>query len=420
MQAHSNNLKHILALFFVFLVLKSIAYFSPIFLSQITTPILYGEFEYSLNLGVVMLGVISFGLPSSYAYFIMKNNRYELLPLFHLHFIIFSFLLLITFVLFPALIGNSLFGALIIGTAMADQVLLANMLKANGKNVMSILVDTGVYLILGLLVVLGTTQVISFTKELWFLSILFSHLIVVLVVHIKGLKGLKQISATLFIELYSFGILVLITAPLVTLLTNSTRIYIEYFKNISEVGFYSFYFRIAAVLLLIYRVLSILLFRKLFLEDHIKLDGLFRVILSALGGVTILSIIVLQFPVLDFFNFTDKAYLAYYSLLPLMFFQVLFWINTAFFESVLIREKLVKQFIFLLIVILSLLLATLQLIDTYGELSLKLIVIINTWAIFGLFLGQQYILIRKKIYYKKSIRIHLLFGMLYAMYLVFV
>lgn len=417
-QNHISQIKGLIGLLVVFLILKSVAYFAPLLLIQIISPILYGEFEYSLNLGVILVGLFSFGLPSAYAYFVMKNKRTDLIPIFHLHFILLAFLLLISLLIYPSLLSNSVFGALIIGVAMSDQILVSNMLKANGRNIISVVVDTGIYLVLGVLVFLGLAEYISFTKELWFLSILITHLLFVIIVHARGIQKIKEISKASIIELYSFGLLILITAPLLTLITNSTRIYIEYFNDISEVGFYSFYFRLAAILLVIYRVLYILLFRKLFLENHVKLDLYFTIIIGLLGIASLGLVLVLNSPLSTYIVSSDSPYYPYYHLLPMMFFQVIFWINASFFEAILIREKQVKQFILLLVIILTVLLSTFQLISVYWELSLKLIVIINTWAIFILFLGQQYILIRKKIYYKKTIILHLVFGMIYALFLI--
>lgn len=417
-QKNKNQIKGVAGLIIVFVILKSIAYFSPLFLSQQISPLFYSEFEYSVNLGVILIGFFSFGLPSAYAFFVMKNKREDLLPLFHLHFTILAFLLVITTLILPSLLSNNIFGGFIIGAAMADQVLVANILKAKGRNNLSVVVDTGVYIVLGVLVILIISGFIGFTKELWFLSILIAYSIFAVKMHVLKINKINEIRKTSIIELYGFGLLIFITAPLITLLTNSTRVYIEYFNDISDVGFYSFYFRLAAIVLIIYRVLYILLFRKIFMENHDKLDKYFVIILSLLGFFALTFAIVFN-AVISNFIVKKSVYNDHHDLLPLILFQVIFWINTAFFEGILIRERQLKQFILVLVIQLAIMLIIMHLTRTYGLLSLRSIVIINTWAIFCLFLGQQFILIRKKIFYKKTIIIHLFFGMIYGFYLTF-
>ena len=94
----------ILSLILVFGLLKLLVYFAPLLLSVVLeSEIKFGEFEYSFNLSQTLTGAFSMGLASAYAYFILKKNRLDLKPIFHLHFILLTALLCLIALVFPSL-----------------------------------------------------------------------------------------------------------------------------------------------------------------------------------------------------------------------------------------------------------------------------------------------------------------------------
>ena len=417
---YKGQLRSIGILMVVFVLLKSVAYFSPLLLSKITSPKDFGEFEYLLNVGMMLSSIISIGLPGAYAYFVMKHGKTEFAPIFHLHFIILSILICVPAVVIPGLLSNVFFGAFVISVAFADQIMVASILKAEGKNIVSVIVDTGIYLLLSFLLALIFFSSIAFSIELWIMVIIVGQVTFSFLFHGSYLKNLSVPKKSYLKEIYGFGILILITSPLFILATNSTRIYIEHFIGYTEVGVYSYFFRIAALMLLLYRVLSILMFRRMFLEDHVKLDKKIAVIMLFIAlmgmGMYILSLSSLMNYVVS----TESDYYHYAYLFPLMIFQIIFWINTAFFESLLTREKLMKHFIFLLLFIILSLVLSLGIADYFTSISLRTIIIVNTYIIFLLFYGQQWLLRRRNIYYKKAMLIHSILGGIFTIYVSFI
>jgi hypothetical protein len=409
-----ERIYQILSLILVFGLLKLLVYFAPLLLSVVLeSEIKFGEFEYSFNLSQTLTGAFSMGLASAYAYFILKKNRLDLKPIFHLHFIVLTALICLIALVFPSLLDNLYFGSIIIAVALADQLLISGILKLSGQNNKSVIIDTGVYIILFVFVLLTYFKIIDFSFRLWFLSILISLVLTCLFYHLKNIKGFKVIISKQFFELYKYAGLILISGPLVVLLSVSTRLYIEWLIDFKSVGLYSLYFRLASFVLIIYRIASILLYRKIFIDEHLKLDKYYSIIISSLFIINILIFYSLPYVLSNFmsnfkYDFTENKTLILCSL-----FQVTFWINTAVFEAVLQRENLVKHFIFTLLLFGLILAGGLTLINIFNFISLELIVWYNTLIIYLLFFGQQYILMKKGVYYKKSLTVHLIQGAIF-------
>ena len=412
--ANKERIYQILSLILIFGFLKLLVYFGPLLLSIVLkSEINFGKFEYSLNLSQTLTGAFSMGLASAYAYFILKKNRLDLKPIFHLHFVVLTALLCLSVLILPSLLDNLYFGAIIIAVALADQILISGILKLSGQNNKSVIIDTGVYIILFVFVLLIYFKIIDFSFKLWFLLVLLSLVLTSLFYHLKNIKGFKLLISNQFFELYKYAGLILISGPLVVLLTVSTRLYIEWLIDFESVGVYSLYFRLSSFVLIIYRIATILLYRKIFIDEHVKLDKYYSRIISSLFILNILLFSSLPYISNNFlsrlgYDFTESKTLILYCL-----FQVTFWINTAVFEAVLQRENLVKQFIFILLLSGLILICGLALMNIYNFISLELIVWFNTFIIYFLFFGQQYILIKKEVYYRQSLIVHLVQGSLF-------
>jgi len=412
------SIKKLLMLVVVFVGLKGLAFVSPLLVSQISSsPSDYGAFEYAFNLGTTLMGVFAMGLSASYAYFILKHDNKELTPVFHVHFVVLTGLLLLSYIIMPSLAENIYFLAIVTGVIMANQIMVSSILKVNGKNNLSILADTGIYIVLTVLVVVLYVFEQSFSKVVWSVTLLMTLLVFTLLYHLKRCAGFRQVSWLSASELYKFGLLVVIASPLVFLITNNTRIYVSHFMGMETVGFYSFFFRLASVLLLVSRLIHILLFRRFFVSEHDKLDRYLALSSVGLGGIVFFALLLFQSPLGDWFLSYFPEYADHAYLLPFCFFQVIFWIGTSFFEAILVREKLMKPFIVLLVITVLFLLATLQLFAIYSVLNLTTLIAINTGYILLLFAGQQWILAKQKIFYRKTWAVQGIMGTLFLLFL---
>ncbi|SDL80795.1 hypothetical protein SAMN04488034_1138 [Salinimicrobium catena] len=397
-------LKQVFLLFLVFGFVKSLVYFAPLGVNEVVNSVnKFGIFEYSLNLGQTVAGVFSMGLAGAYAFFIFKQKRLELQPVFHLHFIIITLALFIAAVLFPGLLNNIYFGAILIGTAFAEQMFLSAVLKFSSRNKTAVIIDSSVYIVLSIVLVFSFFHIFTFSMEIWFSSILVFLLLLSLFYHWRHIKGVLKINRSEFHEIYKFGGLIVLAGPLLVLITSSTRLFIEHFSTLEKVGIYSFYFRLASFVLIFSRVIGILLLKRMFVSSHKVLDKYYS---SAMTFLFLLSILIYWIlPVLLQNNFPqfDNTYEKYSGLFLICFFQIVFWINTSLFEPILQRENQMKSFLVLLAGFLFLLFLGFSLLELLNLITLENLVWMNTLIIFLLFFGQQFILWKNAIVYKKSL-----------------
>ena len=407
--------KSLLKLLIVFIFFKVLTFLSPILVNEIIDSVTeYGEFELSLNLAQALTGVFAMGFPAAYAYFVITLKRKNVKSIFHLHFLILSSILCLVSLLIPSLLSNIYFGSFILGTALANQIFLSSVLKLNNQNIIAVILDSGVFIILSVLVILDYLNIINFTLNLFFVANLML-LFFTLIYHLKNIKGFEYININVVKEIYAYGILVVISAPILVLITASSRLYIGYFLSIEDVSIYSIFIRITSVIFILSRVFAIMLYRKMFAETHEKLDKIYSTILVIY--LIVVTIIYLLLPNVLFgrYEVFTNYYIQNSSLFLLCLFQVTFWINTSLFEPIIVRENKILQFILLLVIVFVLMISCLFLINQQGKLSLNSLVIVNTFAIFFLFCGQIQIIKRQIIFYKRTFFVHLFTGFLFIL-----
>lgn len=407
-------IKRIISLMFIMGLLKSLVYIAPLGVNEVLNSITeFGTFEYALNLGQTLMGVFSMGFAGAYAFFVLKKERENLKPIFHFHFIVLTTCLVFAVLISPALLGNIYFGASILGVAFADQLLLSSVLKLSGKNKTSVLLDTGVYIVMTLIVIAVYFDIFKFSLEIWFGSILSLLILNSLFNHSRQLGTRNKVTKKDILDLYKYGGLIVIAGPLLVLITSNTRLYIEYFSTFENVGMYSFYFRLSSFVLIFYRVLGILLYRKIFIDDHKTLDKYYSLIILGLFFLNLFLFLILPLILTGRYEEFTLTIVQYRWLFLLCFFQVTFWINSSLFEPILQRENKMKHFIVLLAGCVTLLFGSLYIFKQFNLISLLNIVWVNAFIIFLLFCGQQWILWRNNIIYKRSIMVHGTIGLFF-------
>ncbi|WP_144604274.1 MULTISPECIES: hypothetical protein [Algoriphagus] len=398
----------------LFALVKSVSYLAPLGVATlISSEFEYGQFEYSLNLGQMLTGVFSAGLVGSYAFYVLKNDKISLKPVFHFHFVFLIAVLILTAVTISSFLTNPIFGAFILGVAFADQVVISGILKSNGRNSFSIIADTSVYIVMSILLCLMYNGFAEFSIRLWHISILISLFLSSVFYHIPRCRGYRDVSFQSIKEIYKFGGLILISGPLIILLSSSTRLFIEYFGSFEDVAAYSLYFRFAGLSLLAFRFIGILMFRGFFLEKHEILDKKYFKIILLILLINLIFATVFTWISSPLFSFLEFNIVPDLKIFILCLFQVVFWINTALFESSMQREQKVKEFILLLIVFVVGLIFTLYTISQLFQLNVLMILVINNVILWLFFYGQQYILRRRQIVYSLTTRVHTGIGILF-------
>lgn len=401
---HKDKFKSVFYVFLAFVVAKALTFLIPIkIFDLVESEAEYGYFEYALNLGQTITGFLAMGLSGSYAYFITKNDRTELIPAFHLHFSLLSALIVSSAIVYWPLMNSLVFKGLIIGNVFANQVFISSYLKLKGKNIQAVIFDSGIYVLMAIFVLLSIFSNKIYNVHYWFISLLIYLILVVLIFHLPRLKGFKNLTLLNFRELYSFGGLVMLSGPLLVLITANTRLYIEFFNGVEHVAVYSIVFRIVSIVLIMSRVSTILMFRRMFVNDHENLDKNYTFILI---GVFLVSVIayysipwILDFFKLNFYKVIEENYFLY----KLCFIQIVLWIGVSLLEILFQRENIMKQF--LLIVTFSLLIMLLLMLTAHYFYNLALLglVVLNIVGLTLLFVLQILILRKKVFFYKMTL-----------------
>lgn len=400
----------------VFGSIKIISFLSPLFLKNlINSNILYGQFEYSLSLGQILASLICMGFSSTYAYFIVIQNKNALKPIFHLHFLIFISLCFVTAILYPKILDNLYFGAFVIAILLADQIFMSATLKLAERNNSSVLIDSLIYFNLAIILVLTKIEVINFNNKIWHQSILLLLIIIGVVYHLRNLDGIKNLKFKYFKELYGYAGLILISTPLLYMINSGTRIYIEWLLDFDKVGTYSYFFRIASFSLIFYRITTILLYKKIFTSEIKILDSYFQRLSIFLLSLNIVTYLFLKYGY-SYLNFLPSLDLNE-NIILLCLFQINFWVNTALLESIIQRENKVKHFILLLLTVNILMIGSYYFMKYYEILTISKIISWNVAAIFLVFLGQIYIL-KRTAFFKKLLIIHSITGIGFLFFLI--
>lgn len=411
---NQKKIKQLITLLFSFVALKSLVYFAPLGISSTINSIKkYGEFEYVLNIGQTLIGIFSMGFASGYAFFIIKNKRDDLKPVFHFHFLILCTLLLSISILYHPILNNIYFGAIILGIAFSDQILISAILKLNGKNSASVIIDTGVYIVMGILFAFCYFKIVEFSNSLWHSLILLTLVLTSIFFHFKRINGIKKIKSKDFIEIYKYGGLIIIASPLLYLITNNTRIFLEYFNGYESVGIYSLFFRLSSFILVIYRIIGILMYKRFFTSEHSKLDKQYSLIIFGLFLFNVILFFIIPIILYGRYEIFTKEYNENKKIFFICMFQVNFWITTALFEPIIHREYKTKSFIYLLTTILLLFISILYTFHYLKNLDIEKTIILNSIFILAVSFGQILILKKNNLFYKKTMYSQITLGVIF-------
>lgn len=403
-----GKLWSVFCLFIIYGLLKSVVYFAPLFFNRMVNNLfVFGRFEYALNLGQNFSSIMALGLPTAYAYFFFKKKESRLQPLFHLVFIYLSGLLLVIAII-PGVFGTMYFSSFVVGIAFANQLLITTYYKLSGKNILSVVIECGIYILLLLLSLAIYFKLLIFDFYLWNLIITLYILILNFVYHIKKAFLYRGINKHDWLIVLKYGISIVITGLLTSFLKTSTRIYIEFFNSFLDVGVYSFYIRVASIIIIFHRVVVIFLYRNIYMAAHSILDRYFAIVLSFALVCSFLIYLIVPEMISVHFNKHDGKLLFLLTL-----FQVLSWASVTLFELIIFRENLLKKYTFIILICLIGMLFFMLVFNGFLHFGLVVLLIINIFFIFLLPFFQFFLLKSNCVYYKNTFVVHLLITCLF-------
>ncbi|PCE66549.1 MATE family efflux transporter [Sediminicola luteus] len=331
---------------FVFGVCKGIVFFTPLLLAETLTLNDYGLLEYSLaGLGFFLNGIISLGVPGAIPYFLIKVKDKNLLNGFKIHPIWLSLLFIIN-ILFFIFNREGIEYALVITVAyiISNQIFYSTKLKSISRSMEAVFVDSFMYISLLMVYVLINLNVLS--NNIY--SIYYALNLYALVYFIKACITIVNISSFKnafrhYQKILKYSFHLLAGSILLFAITTTGRIMVEYFFDYEKVAVYGFFYRLAAIVIMIHQVVNILFFRQIYSFELAKLD---KLLAWFYGGVYLLSLLfyflstdlIGQFS--GFFRTNIDQNKTLYLILSC---QMVMWIATAMNSNVIDRENLAKK-----------------------------------------------------------------------------
>lgn len=394
--------KNILFLF-SFLIAKGITFLVPILLADILTKNDFGMLEYALaGVGMLLNSIISLGVPGAYPYFILRKKEKNIEEGFSLHplWLLFTFLLNLLFYHSFNFYGIEIYMAVNISYIIAVQKFYSTILKSQEKINKAVLLEAGIYLILfsfllGYFFNLIQPNIFNISKAILSYAMFW--------VSYSLYKFHKVNKNQIFIKykkIISFSIHLLLSSSFLFLLTVSGRILSKYFFDYESAGTYGFYFRLSAIVVLIYQVISVRYFKDLYTKSTSKLDFYFSSFYLFIFTLSILLYFLSLYIMPYFSNYFKETYSENRIVFFILFCQMTMWISSALNSSIVDREGLAKanNWYFLLLFIISI--VVLYFYRNYLDLlSLTFIL----YSIFFIANITQFIVLRSKnIIFKRS------------------
>ncbi len=385
-----------------FVFTKGTVYFVPLLLADILSTNDYGVLEYALaGLGFVLNALINLGIPSGYPYFVLKLSNNSVLNGFKLHPLWLLLLLVINQLAY--LIFNfsiELYLAFNVAYIIASQELYSIQLKSHEKPTRAIFLDSGVYIVLLLLIGLQQLNVLSIN----IVTISNFILLYASFYAVKGIYDYIKCSKAHNVENYKtilkYSFNIMIATFLIFLITSSGRILAEYFFGYDEVAIYGFYFRLAAIVVMVYQMVNIIFFKKIYTVNPEVLDKYYSLFFVFIIVGAFLIFVISPYIMTGLSGFFKGTYEVYKPVYFLLSAQMVMWIATALNSNIIDRENLAKANNVRFFVLI--LLGIMAMIVFKNQLTLQLMVFIHYSIIFMACLIQYYSLNKKSIRFKKA------------------
>ena len=387
---------------FVFTISKATVYFVPLLLADLLSKSDFGILEYALaGLGIIVNTIINLGVPGAYPYFVLKQKELELKPAFKLHAVVLLIPFITNQVLFFGFNLNvNFYLAFNVSFIIANQVFYSTQFKSHEKSIFAVILDSGIYLILLAYYILSKLSLIESSIKLVNVFVFTYSLVYVIFGVFNFIKNKSNISFTKYKKILRFSIHLLLSTFLIFLITTSGRILVEYFFDFEAVGVYAFYFRLAAIVVMIHQVVNIAFFKKMYTFDPTILDKYFYLFFILIYIIAIAIFFITPLFVGHFSNYFEETFSANKALYFLLSAQMVVWIATALNSNIIDRENLTYKNNPKFLVLLAISVGVFYLLK--DKLNLSLLTFIHYTIIFLACLIQYFTLSKKGIFLKNQ------------------
>ncbi|WP_373032502.1 hypothetical protein [Sulfurovum sp.] len=318
----------------LFVLAKSIVLIAPLFAAYLLDKSSYGLFEWSLSIAMIISTVITLGAGNTIAFEKVKNEQSALIYIGQTYSVYLSFILAFLSIII-AIFFHEVSIVLVLGMSsfFVVQYALSAYMKASGLGARASIIDSGIYIVLLILLMLALFQedsklpyVVSFSIFAMILGVFLNSTIdrTTTVTKNEIRKFLKR------------GFPIMLSGGMVIFFFNLPKMLLGS-ESMVLVGEFSLYFRWAAMALVVYQFIIVMFFRDLYTKSYPDFD---KFIASISLGIYILGFFILTF------LYLANAYEVKYLPLPdldisvqvLMIAIIALWTLTASLEGLLYRE----------------------------------------------------------------------------------
>ncbi|MFY0603971.1 MAG: hypothetical protein JXQ93_08475 [Flavobacteriaceae bacterium] len=396
-------MKKNIGFFISFCIAKGMVFLAPILLADILTERDFGVLEYALaGVGMLINAFISLGVSGAYPYYILKQKNFEIKPGFALHPIWLLLFFLVNQILFYAfsLYTIEIYMAVNISYIIANQQFFSTKFKSHENIFKAVFLDAGIYILLMIFIILYLLKLMplnvdNINKGIFIYALFFGAYGVYDLIKTK-----KERIFTYYKKILKFSFHLLISSSFLFLLSVSGRILTKHFFDYETTGVYGFYFRLAAIVVMIYQVISIRFFKDIYTVVPEKLDKYFSTFYLFIFSLSVVIYIITPYIVPHFSVFFSETYIENKTVFFIIFCQMTMWIATALNSNIVDREGLAKKnnFYYLALLIISIIILYLM----RDQMTLLRLTFILYSIFFLANLSQFLVLYLKKIIFKKS------------------
>lgn len=383
---------------------KLAVYIAPLWLADVLSKEDYGVIEYALSgLGMLVAAGFSLGISNAYPYYILKKKQLEMKDAFTIHplWLLFLFFLNIVFYFVLNLYHINIFLALNFSYLITNQQFYSTKLKSHESIIKAVIIDSGVYFVLLLFISCVQIGIVSPNIESISVFIFGYSFIYIIYSLFEFNKANKESIFQKHFKILKFSIHFLFGSILIFGITVAGRILAEYFFDMNTVGIYGFYYRLAAIVVILYQVIVIMYFKNIYTYNPKKLDTYFALFYIAIYLISITIFFISPYIVPYFSTYYSDTFLNYKLLYFILSTQMVMWIATALNSSIVDRENVVKKNNFRLIFLI--IFGLLLLFYLKESLSLEILTFIHFTIFYLSAMIQYYSLYKKKIIFNKSI-----------------
>jgi O-antigen/teichoic acid export membrane protein len=334
------------------------------------------------------------GLSGAIPYFLLKRRGPKFAPVFNLYLISMGAMMAAVAALRLAhLISLTEYMTGLLTAVSVMQVIYATTYKVQSQPVRASMAESGLYFVLVLLAV----ALFVFTPAVPLLWVnvalnLFGGMM------LAGAFGQYHVQVPIrhtlrrFRQALRFAVPLMLSSILLGLVTSSGRLLAGQFFSLEVVGVYSFLFRVSAIIVAVYQLLTTLYFRNLYEAAGDVLDRYFTCFLGLMFVLGVVSIFIGPITLARLFPtywYHQRDSLALYLALSA---QMVFWCATAMLEMIVYRENRGAALLRVAPLSLLFLLITAALYSHFGALTLLHLCQIHMLAIFISLVGQIIVL----------------------------